>query len=308
MIEEKIEYKVYDIVIIGAGMAGITAAIYAKRAGRKVAVIERMAIGGQLNFVGKIENYTGFCITYGASLVQNLYNHIDSLGIEIIYDEVIDYQLENEDKIIKCKKDFYQAKAVILALGSNPKELEVEGEKEFKGRGVSYCVQCDGSFFKGRTTAVVGSNQSAIDGAAYLSQICEKVYLIAQYDVSNLSLNKLEKLDNVEVVKDGKPKQILGNELVEAIILSKENVDEKILVDGVFVVAGNRPNTTSLVGKIDLSQNGFIICDQNMQTNIAGVYACGDVRNSLLKQVSTAVGDGAVAGVMASTFVLNSKK
>ncbi len=308
MTEIKNEIKVYDVVIVGGGVAGITAAIYAKRAGRKVVVLERMAIGGQLNFVGKVENYTGFGITDGASLVDSLYSHIDSLGIEVVYDEVIDYQLESEDKIVSCKNGNYQSKAVVLALGSNPKELEVEGEKEFKGRGVSYCVQCDGNFFKGKTAAVVGSNQAAIDDACYLSQIAEKVYLISQFDISNMMLEKIKKISNIEIIEDAKPIKIIGNEAVKCMVVEKAEKSLEIKIEGVFVVAGKRPNTSALDGKVKLSQEGFILCNEDMQTNLNGVFACGDVRKSKLKQIATAVGDGAIAGVMASIYVLNLKK
>lgn len=300
--------KIYDIIIVGGGVAGITAGIYAKRAGKKVAIIERMAIGGQLNFVGKIENYTGFGVTDGATIVNNLYNHVECVDLEIIYDEVVDYQFDLEDKTIKCKNGVYQSKAVILALGSNPKELELPGEREFKGRGVSYCVQCDGNFFKGKKTAVIGSNQSAIDGASFLSNLCEKVYLISQYDISNFKLDNVKNLGNVEIIEDAKTLKINGDEFIKSIDIIKDNKEKKIDVDGVFVVAGNRPNTSALIGKVELSPEGFIVCDENMQTNKNGVFACGDVRKSKLKQIATAVGDGAIAGVMASTFLSNIKK
>ena len=147
----------YDIIIIGGGISGITAAIYAKRAGRKVVVIERMAVGGQLNFVGKIENYSGFLGLDGVTLAENLNRQIKTLDIEVVYDEVTQYSLKGKEKSIVCKNHQYTSQAVILALGSNPKELEIDGEKKFKGSGVSYCVQCDGNFFKNRTVAVIGS-------------------------------------------------------------------------------------------------------------------------------------------------------
>ena len=295
------EKKIYDVVIVGGGVAGITAGIYCKRAGKKVVVIERMAIGGQLNFIDKIENYTGFGVTDGASLVGGLYDHVESLGLEIVYDEVVDYQFDSDEKVVKCKNGNYQAGAVVLALGSNPKELEIPGEKEFKGMGVSYCVQCDGNFFKGKKTAVVGSNQSAIDGACFLAGLCEKVYLIARYDIENFNLDKIKSLNNVEMIDDTKPLEIRGKDCVEALIIAKDECEKEIEVDGVFVVAGNRPNTSALKGKIDLSEEGFIVCDENMQASVKGVFACGDVRKSKLKQIATAVGDGAIAGVMDST-------
>ncbi len=293
----------YDIIIIGAGASGVSASVYAKRAGKKVAIMERMAVGGQLNFVGKIANYAGFVETDGFSLSQNLQNQLKQNEIEVIYDEVIDLKLDGEKKELICKKNNYTSTAVILALGSNPKELEINGEKEFKGRGVSYCVQCDGNFFRGKTTAVVGSSEAAINGAIYLSAICEKVYLIAQFNIDNLPLEQLKKLENVEILRNAKPLEIKGDEVVKSIIIEQENEKKAISVDGIFVVAGNKPSTAMLKGKIELTEEGYIICNEDMMTSEEGVYACGDVRKSRLKQISTAVGDGAIAGVMATTFV-----
>lgn len=295
--------KSYDIIIIGAGASGVSAAIYAKRAGKKIAIIERMMVGGQLNFVGKIANYAGFEETDGFSLSQNFQMQLKKNEIEIIYDEVIDLNLAGEEKEIVCGKNTYQAKAVILALGSNPKELEIKGEKDFKGRGVSYCVQCDGNFFKGKTTAVVGSNDAAINGAIYLSALCKKVYLISQFNIDNFSLEKIENLENVEILRDAKPIEIAGKETVKSIFIIQNDNEKLVEVDGVFVVAGNKPSTALLKGKIDLTEDGYIVCDEDMMTSQSGVFACGDVRKSKLKQISTAVGDGAIAGVMATAYV-----
>lgn len=295
--------KSYDIIIIGAGASGVSAAIYAKRAGKKIAIIERMMVGGQLNFVGKIANYAGFEETDGFSLSQNFQMQLKKNEIEIIYDEVIDLNLAGEEKEIVCGKNTYQAKAVILALGSNPKELEIKGEKDFKGRGVSYCVQCDGNFFKGKTTAVVGSNDAAINGAIYLSALCKKVYLISQFNIDNFSLEKIENLENVEILRDAKPIEIAGKETVKSIFIIQNDNEKLVEVDGIFVVAGNKPSTALLKGKIDLTEDGYIVCDEDMMTSQSGVFACGDVRKSKLKQISTAVGDGAIAGVMATAYV-----
>lgn len=306
MIENK-DVKSYEIIIVGAGAAGISAAIYAKRAGRKVAVIERMLIGGQLNFVGKIVNYAGFSETDGATLSNQLSLQAEKLGIEIIYDEVLEFEFDGVDKEVKCKKGTYKAKAIILALGGNPRELEIEGEKTFRGRGVSYCVQCDGNFFKEKYVAVVGSNQAAIDGALYLSKLCNKVYLVSRFDIKNFSIENLLKQKNIEIIEGGEARQIIGDDAVTQVIIEKDGKETAILVDGIFVVNGNKPNTALLSGKIELSKEGFIICDEAMQTSKEGVYACGDVRQSKLKQISTAVGDGAIAGVEASLYVQNSK-
>ena len=178
--------KVYDIVIVGGGPAGITAGIYAKRAGRDVVIIEKFLVGGQLGLIGQIENYPGFISISGGELADKFLSHAKSLDIPIINDDILEYDLQGEVKTLKGKKETYSARAVILALGSHSKELNIQGEKELIGKGVSYCALCDGNFFKGQDVAVVGSGDSAFSDALYLSNICNKVYILTK---DNLKLN-----------------------------------------------------------------------------------------------------------------------
>ncbi len=293
----------YDVVIVGGGVAGISAAIYAKRAGRKVVIIERMALGGQLNSVGMIENYAGITVTDGPSLVENLKAQVQRLGIEIFNQEAVNYDFSNKNKRITSKNNEFVCKSVILALGSVTRELQIEGEKEFRGRGVSYCAHCDGNFFKGDTVAVVGSNEEAVADAKYLSKLCKEVYLISKYDISYLNLNEIQASSNVKILS-GEPIKIEGDESVTKLCYKVAAQEQYLEVKGVFISLGKRPNTILLKDKLRLDENGFIVTDDDMQTSTNGVFACGDVRRNKLKQISTAVGEGALAGVMASQFCL----
>lgn len=297
------EKKSYDIIIIGGGVAGITAGIYAKRAGRKVAIIEKMALGGQLNSIGKIENYPGFAETDGVSLVDNLYMQVEKNEIEIISDEVVGFNFKGDLKEVTCKRATYEATAIILALGMASKELGVKGESEFSGRGISYCAHCDGNFYKNKVVAVVGSGKYAVEDAVYLSQICKKVYLVSKYNVNNLLDERFKSLSNLEVIT-ASAVAFEGDEALKRVVIEENSQRKTLEVNGAFLVTGKKPNTELLKGQIELNENGFIVCDSSMQTSEEGVFACGDVRESSLKQIATAVGDGALAGVSANVYFL----
>jgi len=296
----------YEILVVGGGPAGLTAAIYAKRAGRKVAVIEKFLPGGQLNLIGEIENYTGFKSIRGDELAFKMHEQAANLKIPFIYDEIIDYKLDGELKELVGKNKIYTANAVILAMGSNPRELGIEGESKFKGQGVSYCALCDGNFFKGKKVAVVGSGDSAFSDAIYLSSLCEKVYVLTKdtLKLHNYAENELENKNNVVLIKGGLSKKILGDSSVKSITFEKDEKQNEIDVDGVFVAIGRRPETQALKGKINFADRGFIIANDKMQTSEKGVFVCGDIREGNIKQIATAVGDGAIAGTEASKYIL----
>lgn len=300
---------VYDILIIGGGSAGITAGIYAKRAGRKVAVIEKYVPGGQLNLIGEIENYTGFEKIEGAELAVNFYKHASSLGLEFITDEIVDFKFDNPVKTLQGKNNTYQAYSVILALGSHPRELNIEGEEKYKGRGVSYCALCDGNFFRNKTVAVVGSGDSAFSDALYLSPICSQVFILSKPNLKlhNYTENEIADLKNVKLIKGALSTSIDGDEKVNKLCYKSNEEDKCLLVDGVFVAIGRTPDTQNLKDKISLSERGFIITNNKMETNVEGVFACGDIREENIKQIACAVGDGAVAGTEASKYVLRLK-
>ena len=297
--------KVYDVLVIGGGPAGVTSAIYAKRAGRDVAIIEKFIVGGQLSLIGQIENYPGFASIQGDELAKAFKNHAKSLDIPFIYDDITDYELNDKIKTVIGKKQSYRAKSIILALGSHSKELNIEGEKELIGRGVSYCALCDGNFFKNKDVAVVGSGDSAVSDALYLSNICNKVYVLTkdQLKLNNYNEESLNERGNVTLLKGAISKRIEGQNNVQSLEFEKDGKEQNISVNAVFVAIGRKPDTDNLKGKLDLNERGFIITNDKMQTSIDGVFACGDVRNNIIKQIATAVGDGAIAGNEANKYV-----
>ena len=295
----------YDILIIGGGPAGITAGIYAKRAGRSVAILEKYVPGGQLNTIGEIENYTGFDKIDGATLAYNMYQHAKKVGVEFIIDEALEISLEDEKKIIGRKGE-YSAHAVILAQGCHTRELGIEGENRLKGSGVSYCATCDGNFFKGKDVAVVGSGDSAFSEALYLSALCNHVYLLTKpvLKLHNYAENELDGKENLSLLKGCLATHIEGEEKVEKLVYETDGTIKEIDVDAVFVAIGKRPDTSMLEGKLELDPLGYVKADARMQTSKEGVYVCGDLREGNIKQIATAVGDGAIAGTESAKYVL----
>lgn len=301
--------KIYDIIIVGGGAAGISAAIYAKRAGRDVLVLEKVFVGGQLNLIGEIENYAGFPKISGNELADKFKTHAKSLDILVKLEEVVDYKLDGTVKEVVCKNHTYKTRAVILALGSHPRELQIDGEKQFLGRGVSYCALCDGNFFKDKDVAVVGSGDSAFSDAMYLSNICNKVYVLTKsyLKLHNYTENDLQEKKNVEILKNALSKNIEGNDKLEKLTYTLDGQEKSLNVDAVFVAIGRKPDTEILKDKLSLNPNGYIITNDRMQTSVEGVFACGDVRENMIKQIATAVGEGAIAGTEANKYILKLK-
>ena len=302
--------KVYDIVIVGGGPAGTTAGIYAKRAGRDVVIIEKFLVGGQLGLIGQIENYPGFISISGGELADKFLSHAKSLDIPIISDEVLEYDFQGEVKTLKGKRQTYSARAVILAIGSHSKELNIQGEKELIGKGVSYCALCDGNFFKGQDVAVVGSGDSAFSDALYLSNICNKVYILTKDNLklNNYSEDDIKERDNIVLLRGALSKEIEGKDKVTALVYDKNGKEEKLDTSAVFVAIGRKPDTEALKDKIKLNALGFIETDDKMSTSAEGVFACGDVRANAIKQVALAVGEGAIAGSEANKYILKSRR
>lgn len=298
--------KIYDILIVGGGPSGITAGIYAKRAGREVAIIEKFVVGGQVALIGQIDNYPGFSHIQGDELTKAFKDHVKSLDIPFIFDDILDFNFDSDTKILKGKKGDYKSKAVILAMGSHSKELNISGEKEFMGRGVSYCALCDGNFFKNQEVAVVGSGDSAVSDALYLSNICTKVYILTkgQLKLNNYSEDDLNGRDNIVLLKGALSKSIQGDSKVTSLSFDRNDKEETIDVSAVFVAIGRKPDTETLKDKINLTERGYIETDERLQTTAKGVFACGDVRNNPIKQIATAVGEGAIAGTEANKYVL----
>lgn len=295
----------FDILIIGGGPAGIAAAIYAKRANKKVAVIEKLVPGGQVALIGAIENYPGFEKISGSDLSMKFFNHASKFGVEFIFDEAVKFDLKGKIKKVICKNSKYEAYSVILALGSASKELNVEGEKDFFGRGVSYCAMCDGNFYKGKSVAVVGSGDSAVSNALYLSNLCEKVHLFIKNELK-LKVYKEEKaltVKNLILHRGAVISKISGKENVSSIEFIENNKEQSCNVDGVFVAIGRTPDTSALKGEIELDDKGYIVTTDNVKTSAQGVYACGDAVKGTLKQIVVASAMGAEAATEAIKYV-----
>lgn len=303
--------KVYDTIIVGGGPAGLTAAIYLARANKNVLVLERGIPGGQMVNTPLIENYPGFKKVDGVTLSLEMKAQVEDLGVEIRQTDVLEYNLKGDIKTIKTYKETLSAKTVILALGASSKQVDCEGEQKFIGRGVSYCATCDGSLYKNKDVAVVGGGNTAFTDCIYLSDICRKVYLIHRRDafradkVLEDKVRNLVKSGKVEFVLNSTVTSIQGTNSVESISVTNKITSEviNIPVSALFVAIGRSPDTSLLSNQIQLDASGYIITDQTMQTSIAGVFAAGDCRNTLLRQIVTATSDGAIAAITALTYL-----
>lgn len=297
--------KIYDTIIVGGGPAGLTAAIYLKRANKNVIVLERNIPGGQMVNTSIIENYPGFEKIDGVTLSLAMKDQVEKLGVEIVQTDVLEYDLTSPVKTIKTYNNKLQAKTVILALGASSKQIECPGEQKFMGRGVSYCATCDGSLYQNKTVAVVGGGNTAFTECIYLSNLCKKVYLIHRRDafradkVLENEVMQLVKNKKIELVLNSTVTSIDGTNKLESIsITNKISGSTTVLpIDGLFVAIGRTPDTNLLSNQLNLTTNGYIITDSNMQTNIKGVYAAGDCREKQLRQIVTATNDGAIAAI-----------
>ncbi len=300
----------YDIIILGSGPAGLTAAIYASRAGLKFAVIEKEYLGtGQIAFAERVDNYPGFYGTDGYSLGEKLREHAETLGTEFIEGEVAALAKSGSVWNISLSDGGkLEAKAVIYALGASPRKLGIKGESEYLGRGVSYCALCDGAFFAGKTVAVIGGGDTALSDALYLSKTAEKVYLIHRRDTfrANKTLSdKVKAADNIELVLNAVPTEIAGGENAEIIIITHDGTSRAVAVSGIFVAVGTVPNTALVKGIAELDETGYIKAGEDCVTAAAGLFAAGDVRTKNVRQVITAAADGANAVISAGKYLDN---
>lgn len=300
----------YDILMIGGGPAGLTAAIYGARAGLSVAVVEKAAPGGQITSTHQLENYPGFVQGIsGGEFSQDLLEQARRFGAQVFADEIVSLQLEGKIKTAEGKNGKYQSKTVILALGAAPRKLGIPGEAQYVGMGVSYCATCDGAFFKGLRVAVVGGGDTAFEDALYLADLAAEVYLIHRretFRAQRYLIEKAEKKENIHFIRQAVPLEIGGGMDLEYIILQNVQTGERqqLAVEGVFVAVGQQPDTALVQGKVDLDAAGYIEADENTGTNIPGVFAAGDVRKKALRQVVTAAADGAVAAMAAYHTIL----
>jgi thioredoxin reductase (NADPH) len=300
--------EVLDLVIVGAGPAGMTAAIYASRAQLKFVFLEKYFAGGQITNTYEIENYPGIKTASGFDLTTMFREHVEHFGVEIKAEDVIDVEIEETVKKIITSVNTYETKTVIFAMGATWKKLGVPGEEEFSGRGVSYCATCDGAFYRNKNTLVVGGGDVAVEDAIYLARMCEKVYLVHRRDelrAVKVLQEKLFDTPNIEMIWDSGLEEIKGDQFVNQAIVKNIKTGEirEIDVDGVFIAVGSDPNTKFLEGKVAMDRGGYIATGENCMTNIKGVFAAGDLRQKSLRQVITACGDGATAVFGAERYV-----
>ena len=289
----------YDIIIIGSGPAGLSAAIYAQRACLDTIVIEKNGIsGGQVLNTWEVDNYPGFPGVTGFELSRQFREHANKLGARVVQDEVVQVELSGNVKKVVCEEETYEARCVILASGAHHRTLEVPGEEELRGAGVSYCATCDGAFFRGRTVAVVGGGDAALEDAIFLARMCEKVYIVQRRDKlrgAKRLQERLQALENIEFVWNSETVAIEGNAQVEALRLrqTKTGEEKRLDVDGVFIAVGIAPESELYAGQLELDEQGYIRADESGQTSVPGVFAAGDVRTKALRQILTAASDGA---------------
>lgn len=290
----------YDTIIIGSGPAGLSAAVYAKRAELNFIVIEKEYLGtGQIAESERVDNYLGLYGESGFDLGEKFRAHAEALGTEFVEGEVSTVIPDGDSyKVQLSEGESYLAKTVIYAAGASHRKLNIKGETELSGKGVSYCAICDGAFYKGKTVAVIGGGDTALGDALYLSEIADKVYLVhrrEQFRANKALQERVKSKDNISLVLSAVPVEILGEKRVEGVLIQKGGTEETLTVDGVFVAVGTVPQSTVLNGIVNISESGYIIAGEDCKTSAKGIFAAGDVRTKPLRQVITAAADGANA-------------
>lgn len=300
---------IYDIIIIGGGPAGYTAALYASRAGLDTLIIEKMAAGGQMALTGSIENYPGFEEGIdGFTLGMKMQSGAERYGTKTLQSQVTSVQLVGNVKTVETTRASYQSRTVIIATGADPRELGLKNERELIGRGVHYCAHCDGRFYKDKIVAVVGGGNSAVSDALYLAHFAKKVILIHRRDTlraTKIYHQPLEKTPNIEIRYNCVVTEFLYDEHLTGARVSNtvNGKTEDITCDGVFVTIGRKPVTELFAGQLELDKNGYIVADESTKTGIRGVFAAGDVRTKALRQIVTATSDGAIAAHFAQEYL-----
>ena len=290
------------VVIVGAGPAGITAAIYLKRGGIEPILIEKMMPGGKVSLTHKVDNYPGFTSIGGSDLANEFMNQLMANNIEIVFDEVTKITKSEEGFLVKTSYNEYQVDAVIVATGTIERKLGIPGEKEFFAKGVSTCAVCDGGFFKGQPMAIIGGGNSALEEALYLSSITEKVYVIHrrnEFRADQILVDKIKEDKHIEILTPYVPLEVKGDKMVSSLLLQNvETKEEKeIKINAMFAYIGSDSNTSFIDIKGVLDDKGYLVVDSEMNTSIPGLFACGDCIKKNLRQVVTACGDGAIAAM-----------
>ncbi|MBP3255360.1 MAG: thioredoxin-disulfide reductase [Clostridia bacterium] len=290
----------YDIIIVGAGPAGLTSALYALRAGKKVLVLEAKTYGGQIINAHNVENYPGITSISGFDFATSLYNQVKALGLEYKNETVIKI---DENKTLVTNKGNYEAKAIILATGAENRKLNLQNEKALTGKGISYCATCDGNFYKNKIVAVAGGGNTALEDAIYLSNIAEKVYLIHRRDEfrgEQKYVEELNKKENVEFILNTNIVNLNGNDKLESIDIKDNTGNINTLnINGLFIAVGQEPKNEIFSNIINIDKSGYIKSDDGVHTNVQGIYVAGDARVKDLRQLTTAVSDGSIAATTA---------
>ena len=303
--------EIFDCIVLGGGPAGLSAGLYLRRANVNCAIVDMSAIGGTPANYCEIENYLGFDKINGPELCERFEEHVDKFEIQKFpYQEIQEVDLSGPVKKIKTLEYDFRAKSIIIATGAKPRKLNIKGEKEFLGRGVSYCAVCDGAFYKDKVVSVIGGGNSALEEADYLTRFAKKVYLIHRRDefrADKIIQDRILKNKKITLVLNSIPIEILGSNKVEKIKIQNtlSGVTDEIEAEGIFPYIGIEPNIEMFSGQIEQDKLGFIITDNSMKTTTEGVWAIGDIRNTPLRQVITAVADGAIAGVSVSKYLLS---
>lgn len=291
--------EIMDVVIIGAGPAGLSAALYAGRARLKAVFIEKGFQGGQMLTTESIDNYVGVRAIAGLDLAMNMYEHTSQFGIAPQIEEVVDLKLAGDIKEVATTETTYYTRTVVLAMGAKPKPIGAKYEERFNGRGISYCAICDGNFFRDKVVAVAGGGDKAIEDALYLERLAKKVYLIHRKGELRAAkiLQEQLKQSKIQMIWHHEIKEVYGEEQLEGVILydRQQKREKELAIDGLFVAVGSVPASKVVKGQLALDAEGYIVADENCQTRIPGVFAAGDIRNKLVRQVLTAAADGATA-------------
>ena len=301
--------KMHDMIIVGGGPGGYTAALYAARAGLDVLLIERLSAGGPMNLTSQIDNYPGFPEGVdGFTLSMNMQQQAERFGAKTKYAEVLKLELDGKVKLVQTNEGTYQAKTVVISTGANPRQLGVDREGEMIGRGVGYCAHCDGGFYRGKTVAIVGGGNSAAAEALYLSRIAKEVILIHRRDTlraTQIYHKPLMDAPNIRFLWNSRVEALLGEEVLEGVKVRnlQSGKVEKLDVQGLFVSVGRKPATDLVKDQLTLDSAGYIMAGENTKTSIPGVYAVGDVRTKVLRQIVSAVADGAMAAHVAEQFL-----
>lgn len=298
----------FDLIIVGAGTAGLSAAIYGVRAGKSVLVLEGAAYGGQIINTPEIENYPGIKKISGFEFATNLYNQAKELGAEIRFEKVLSVQEKNGHKIVVTKDKEYEAKAVILATGAKNRNLGIEKEQELVGKGVSYCATCDGMFYRGKVVAVNGGGNTAVEDATFLSEYVEKVYVIHRRDsfrADKAEVDRLVAKKNVELVLNSTIKALESDAsgLTGILVQDKDGKERQIPVNGLFVAVGQAPDNEAFRNEVDLDGKGYISAGEDCSTKTEGIFTAGDCRTKAVRQLATAASDGAVAALAAVNYI-----